>query len=168
MWQVFSVLNRAHREVLAGGGGIPTWGALVAGGAAGLAIMLGADLGSAIVVQILTSPISALTPLLLHLLFRRRYRRVRWAAMEFLLQSYKKHRKWVWLKQLLLLLSRMAAVSLLVGGPLKQVLRDGHLELLADLLKQAGADGKARPEEFTRYGSARKLYTFNIDNADAY
>ncbi len=34
-------------------------------GAAGLAIMLGADLGSAIVVQILTSPISALTPLLL-------------------------------------------------------------------------------------------------------
>ena len=33
--------------------------------AAGLAIMLGADLGSAIVVQILTSPISALTPLLL-------------------------------------------------------------------------------------------------------
>ncbi|MBT8455741.1 MAG: Na/Pi symporter, partial [Alphaproteobacteria bacterium] len=33
--------------------------------AAGLAIMLGADLGSAIVVQIVTSPISALTPLLL-------------------------------------------------------------------------------------------------------
>lgn len=34
-------------------------------GAAGLAIMLGADLGSAIVVQILTSPISSVTPLLL-------------------------------------------------------------------------------------------------------
>ena len=33
--------------------------------AAGLAIMLGADLGSAIVVQILTSPISSVTPLLL-------------------------------------------------------------------------------------------------------
>ena len=25
-----------------------------------------------------------------------------------------------------------------------------------------------KPEEFTRYGSARKLYNFNIDNADAY
>jgi hypothetical protein len=24
------------------------------------------------------------------------------------------------------------------------------------------------PEEFTRYGSARTLYNFNIDNADAY
>ena len=34
-------------------------------GAAGLAIMLGADLGSAIVVQVLTSPISSVTPLLL-------------------------------------------------------------------------------------------------------
>jgi hypothetical protein len=25
-----------------------------------------------------------------------------------------------------------------------------------------------KPEEFKRYGSARKLYNFNIDNADAY
>lgn len=30
------------------------------------------------------------------------------------------------------------------------------------------AVGKARPEEFRRYGSARKLYNFNIDNASAY
>ena len=30
------------------------------------------------------------------------------------------------------------------------------------------ADGKAKPEEFKRYGSARKLYNFNIDNASAY
>ena len=41
-----------------------------------------------------------------------------------------------------------------------------HLKLLAELLEKAGAD--ARPEEFKRYGSARKLYNFNIDNADAY
>jgi glutamate synthase domain-containing protein 3 len=51
---------------------------------------------------------------------------------------------------------------------IEKEMRPEHLELLADLLKQAGADGKARPEEFTRYGSARKLYNFNIDNADAY
>lgn len=51
---------------------------------------------------------------------------------------------------------------------IEKEMRPEHLELLADLLKQAGAEGKARPEEFTRYGSARKLYTFNIDNADAY
>ncbi|WP_172327140.1 protein GlxC [Mangrovicoccus sp. HB161399] len=41
-----------------------------------------------------------------------------------------------------------------------------HLELLAGLLERAGAD--AKPEEFKRYGSARKLYNFNIDHSDAY
>ncbi len=47
-------------------------------------------------------------------------------------------------------------------------MRPEHLALLADLLTRAEADGKARPEEFRRYGSARALYTFNIDNASAY
>ena len=42
-----------------------------------------------------------------------------------------------------------------------------HLKLLADLLDKAGVTD-AKPEEFKRYGSARTLYTFNIDNADAY
>ena len=42
-------------------------------------------------------------------------------------------------------------------------MRPEHLAILADLLGRAGAD--ARPEEFRRYGSARKLYHFNIDNA---
>ena len=57
----------------------------------------------------------ALLPLLIHLINMMRHRRVKWAAMEFLLQSYKKHRKWIWLKQLLLLLARMAAVALIVA-----------------------------------------------------
>ena len=30
------------------------------------------------------------------------------------------------------------------------------------------ASPASKPEEFTRYGSARTLYNFNIDNADAY
>lgn len=47
-------------------------------------------------------------------------------------------------------------------------MRPEHLELLADLLKQGEADQLARPEEFRRYGSSRKLYNFNIDNASAY
>lgn len=57
----------------------------------------------------------ALIPLLIHLINLMRRRRVQWAAMEFLLSSYKKHRRWVWLKQLLLLLMRMAAVALVVA-----------------------------------------------------
>jgi hypothetical protein len=59
-------------------------------------------------------------PVLIHLINMMRHRRVRWAAMEFLLVSQKKHRTWILLKQLLLLLLRMAAVSLVVlavAGP---------------------------------------------------
>ena len=43
-------------------------------------------------------------PVLIHLINMLRHRRVRWAAMEFLLRSHKKNRTWVTLKQLLLLL----------------------------------------------------------------
>jgi hypothetical protein len=46
-------------------------------------------------------------------------------------------------------------------------MRPEHLEKLAELLAKAGVT-HAKPEEFKRYGSARKLYNFNIDNADAY
>jgi glutamate synthase domain-containing protein 3 len=49
---------------------------------------------------------------------------------------------------------------------IEKEMRPEHIEILKDLLEQAGAD--AKPEEFKRYGSARKLYNFNIDNASAY
>jgi hypothetical protein len=55
-----------------------------------------------------------LLPLLIHIINLVRHQRVQWAAMEFLLASYKKHRRWVWLKQFLLMLSRMAIVALIV------------------------------------------------------
>jgi glutamate synthase domain-containing protein 3 len=41
-----------------------------------------------------------------------------------------------------------------------------HLETLAGLLKQAGM--ACGPDGFRRYGSARKLYNFDIDNAENY
>ncbi len=50
-------------------------------------------------------------PILIHLINMMRHRRVKWAAMEFLLVSQKKHRTWIILKQLLLLLLRIAAVA---------------------------------------------------------
>ncbi|MXN54169.1 protein GlxC [Shinella sp. AETb1-6] len=50
---------------------------------------------------------------------------------------------------------------------IEKELRPEHLEKLAELLEKAGVTG-VKPEEFKRYGSARKLYNFNIDNADAY
>jgi len=65
-------------------------------------------------------PLVAL-PVLIHLINLLRHRRVPWAAMEFLLESKKKNQNWIRLKQLLLLLARMAAVALIVfmmAGPL--------------------------------------------------
>ena len=50
---------------------------------------------------------------------------------------------------------------------IKKEMRQEHLDLLKGLLDRAGVTGAA-PEDFTRYGSARTLYNFNIDNADAY
>ena len=58
------------------------------------------------------------------------------------------------------------SVKSLGADCVEKEMRPEHLELLADLLERAGAD--ARPEEFRRYGSARQLYTFNIDNASSY
>jgi len=57
----------------------------------------------------------ALVPLLIHLINLVRRKRIKWAAMDFLVQSYKKHRTWIWLKQLLLLLARMAVVVVTVA-----------------------------------------------------
>src|SRR5262245_23865675 len=71
----------------------------------------------------------ALVPLLIHLINMMRHRRVKWAAMEFLLASYKKHRKWIWLKQLLLLLARMAAVALVVAMLAQLKTRDQWLAI---------------------------------------
>jgi glutamate synthase domain-containing protein 3 len=59
------------------------------------------------------------------------------------------------------------SVKSLGADCIEKEMRPEHLEALAGLLKEAGIDG-VTPTEFRRYGSARKLYTFNIDNADAY
>jgi glutamate synthase domain-containing protein 3 len=58
------------------------------------------------------------------------------------------------------------SVKSLGADCIEKEMRQEHLDLLADLLERAGAD--AKPEEFKRYGSARQLYNFKIDNVDAY
>ncbi|MCG3137194.1 MAG: hypothetical protein HJJLKODD_01037 [Phycisphaerae bacterium] len=52
-------------------------------------------------------------PVIIHLLARRRYRRVRWAAMDFLLLADKQNRRKVTLRELILLLLRCLAMLLL-------------------------------------------------------
>lgn len=54
-------------------------------------------------------------PLLVHLINMLRHRRQRWAAMDFLLASYRKQKKWIHLRQILLLLSRLIVAALLIA-----------------------------------------------------
>jgi glutamate synthase domain-containing protein 3 len=49
---------------------------------------------------------------------------------------------------------------------IQKEMRAEHLEALAKLLDRAGI--RAKPRDFKRYGSARKLYNFNVDHAAAY
>src|SRR5713101_6730815 len=51
-------------------------------------------------------------PIIIHLINRMRYRRIRWAAMEFLLKSQKKNRRRLIIEQLILLLLRILLVLL--------------------------------------------------------
>ena len=55
---------------------------------------------------------AVLLPILIHLINLVRYEKVPFAAMEFLLKSQKQSKNYVWLKQLLLLLTRVAALLL--------------------------------------------------------
>ena len=57
-------------------------------------------------------------PILIHLINRMRFKRIRWAAMEFLLKSQKRNRRRLIIEQLLLLFLRcllVALVTLLVS-----------------------------------------------------
>lgn len=54
-------------------------------------------------------------PILVHLINMLRHRKQKWAAMDFLLESYRRNRRWVALKQWLLLASRILAMILLVA-----------------------------------------------------
>jgi methylamine---glutamate N-methyltransferase subunit B len=47
-------------------------------------------------------------------------------------------------------------------------LSDEHKKALRKLLDEAGVGGEVDVSEFSRYGSARKLYHFHMDNLEAY
>jgi glutamate synthase domain-containing protein 3 len=50
---------------------------------------------------------------------------------------------------------------------IEKEMREEHLAQVRDLLERAGIDD-VEPGQFRRYGSARQLYTFKIDNAGVY
>jgi len=59
------------------------------------------------------------------------------------------------------------SVASLGADCVEKELREEHVGELAGLLERAGVSG-ADPSEFRRYGSARRLYSFDVDNAEAF
>ncbi|WP_442506415.1 BatA domain-containing protein [Novipirellula sp. SH528] len=91
-------------------------------------------------------------PLLVHLINMLRHRRQKWAAMDFLLASYRKQKKWIRLRQLLLLLARLAVAAVLIamlcgwngGGQILGVLggtTTHHVVVLDDSYSMGDASG---------------------------
>ena len=54
-------------------------------------------------------------PLIIHLLFRRKFRRIEWAPMKYLKLTIQRNRRRIQIEQLLLLLLRTALIAVLVG-----------------------------------------------------
>jgi len=57
-------------------------------------------------------------------------------------------------------------VKSLCADCIEKEMRQEHLDELSALLEKAGVDED--PKAFKRYGSARQLYNFKVDNASAY
>ena len=58
------------------------------------------------------------------------------------------------------------SVASLGADCIEKEMGDEHRAELADLLARSGLD--ANPDQFRRYGSARKLYNFDIEHLDQY
>jgi hypothetical protein len=70
------------------------------------------------------------SPILIHLLSRRRFRRVRWAAMDFLLEAQRRNRRRVRLEQLILLIVRCLILVLLALMVARPFVRPGAVAAL--------------------------------------
>lgn len=60
------------------------------------------------------------------------------------------------------------SVASLGADCIAKEMTDQHKAMLFEKLKAAGIDGQIDVGEFKRYGSARRLYNFHVDNVDAY
>ena len=78
----------------------------------------------------------AAIPIIIHLLNRRKLRKMDWAAMEFLLAALKKTRHRLRLEQLILLLLRTLMMILLALFLARPMLSDTEYSLLAGMLKK--------------------------------
>jgi hypothetical protein len=71
-------------------------------------------------------------PIIIHLLHRQKFRRIRWAAMEFLLAALRKTQRRLKIENLILLLLRILIMILLAGAVARPFLREAPAEILGD------------------------------------
>ncbi len=111
--------------------------------------------------------VSILVPILIHLLSRQRRRPIKWAAMRFLLEALRKHRRRLQLQQLLLLAVRCLILALL-GAALARPFLEA-----AGMLGGAGSrvvylvidNGLASGARTVRFGEGRTALDESIDVA---
>lgn len=103
------------------------------------------------------------SPIIIHLINRMRFRRIRWAAMEFLLKSQKKNRRRVIIEQIILLLLRILLVLLaglllarFVGSVTGTQQTTRHVVLLDDTLSLTDMN-RVEGREVTAFANAQRV-----------
>src|SRR5438128_2533696 len=109
-------------------------------------------------------------PILIHLINRMRFKRIRWAAMEFLLKSQKRNRRRLIIEQLILLLLRILLV-LLAAFLVARFLFAGtgtkgatHVVIFDDTLSM-GDRTRQEGKDFTAYDSGIEQLRLVVRNA---
>jgi hypothetical protein len=103
-------------------------------------------------------------PVIIHLLNKRRFQVVEWAAMDFLFQAEAQNRRRIRFEDLLLLLLRMLLVALVVFAVARPLVRglgtlteDERVVVLDDSFSMEAADGGGRVFEAARAHAAREV-----------
>ena len=121
--------------------------------------------------------IAIASPIIIHLLNRRRFKRVDWAAMEFLMEAQRLNRRRVKLEEFILLLLRclaMGLIGLLLARPFLDVnpesfFRSGATErviVLDDSLSMAAQSGEKTPIEEASIMLRKWIEALVRDNKD--
>ncbi len=113
------------------------------------------------------SPLLAL-PILIHLLNRIRYRRLRWAAIDFLLVTERREVRRARLKQILLLMARTLLLAAALGALAQPLLRGGLAAFLGGsprvaVLVDASASMSAADASGSAFARAKKLAQSTIE-----
>lgn len=114
---------------------------------------------------------AAAAPLIIHLLSKRKYRRVPWAAMQYLLAAVRKNSRRILIEQWLLLALRTLLIILLVVAVAEPVVEHAGLQLGSNqrthkVLVVDGSYSMAyKPSDKTRFDRAKELAARIIDES---